>query len=194
MCVWLGGIVTSPWGSRVEKHRCSDISKHHWCWVTHSHFFSWLKAYPAYFSNTLGYSLKMNNMSLLNFDSEPCWVMIVLPLLEYDYIWFFILTILHLLSGTAGEQEMKWGNFIPQETATLGPSSLTIALSSQTSVFTDIQCNWISVRVCNLIGLFHCLLSCSKLLWWMQVKEKVHWNPGSCFPLQNEIKSIRLEE
>lgn len=80
---------------------------------------------------TLEYSLIMNNMSLLNFDSLSCWVVIVLPSLEYDYIRPLILTGLHsLFRHTAREEEMKWENVKPQEKTTLEDQFLTIALKT----------------------------------------------------------------
>lgn len=63
------------------------------------------------------YSFKMNNLSLLNFDFLPCWVVIVLLSLEYDYIRPSILTGLHFIfRHMARAEEMKWGNVKPQET------------------------------------------------------------------------------
>ena len=130
--VWSGGVITSIWGSQKEKHDRSDWSEHRWCRVMHSCFpFLTESQSNKVALKTPEYSLKMNNMSLLNFDSLSCWVVIVLPRLEYDYIRPLILTSLRFLfRHTAGEEEMKWGNAKPQEKTLPGAPFLPFALRS----------------------------------------------------------------
>lgn len=166
---WLGGVITSLWGSQEEKHGCSRWSKHQWCRVVHSCFFFLTEN----LSNKVApkaqeYSLKMNNMSLLNFDSLPRWVVIVLPSLEYDYIRLLILTGFHFIfRHTAGDEEMKCGNVKPQEKTTLAAPFLTTALRSvkawhQTRVFIMfiIYCSRFWESICSLMELYDIRFCC----------------------------------
>lgn len=167
---------------------------HQWCKVTNSCFFFFFLVESVTNKvalKTLEYSLIMNNMSLLNFDSLSCWVVIVLPSLEYDYIRPLILTGLHsLFRHTAREEEMKWENVKPQEKTTLEDQFLTIALKTvkawdqNKSVHNNILQPSLGH---NLLSERECLYNAS-----LNSSERACWNPDTLFPLR-KIKLRQLD-
>ena len=118
----------------------------------------------------LEYSLKMNNMSLLNFDPPQCWIVIVLPWLEYDYIRLLILTgPQFIFRHSTWEEEMKWGNVKSQEKTTLAAPFLTIALRSvmaghQNKDLMILYSSYLWVRICNLTEIYDISFCCNAVV------------------------------
>lgn len=179
MCDLLGTAMTSLWGSREEKHNplwlisATVMRGHPLLFSFHDR-----KSIKQSCSEDPGvYSLKINTMSLLNFDSLSCWVLIVLPSLEYDYIRPLILTGLHFLfRHTSGEEEMKWGNADPQEKTTPVAPFLICTHGSGLApkqVYTIIYCSllWIRIVIWRSLMTLDCFCK-TKALHWIQVKRK----------------------